>query len=104
MIYRRDFLQHVGWGHQLISVGAFRMHVQLLFAKRSQHLRFSLYLNYGFQRTSEMKIANTGAVTVRLHPELKGRLAEAPVKLDLSENDIVRHALRAAVNAIEAND
>jgi hypothetical protein len=35
---------------------------------------------------------------------LKGRLTEAAVKLDLSENDIVRHALRAAVNAIEAND
>ena len=51
-----------------------------------------------------MKIAKTDAVTVRLDPELKGRLAEAAVKLDLSENDIVRHALRAAVNAIEAND
>jgi hypothetical protein len=55
MIYRRDFLQHVGWDDQLVSVGAFRIHVQLLFAKRSQDLRFSLYLNYGFQRTSEMK-------------------------------------------------
>jgi Ribbon-helix-helix protein, copG family len=43
-------------------------------------------------------------VTVRLDPELKGRLAEAAAKLDLSETDIVRHALRAAVNAIEAND
>ena len=42
MIYRRDFLQHVGWGDQLISVGAFRIHVQLLLAKRSQRLRFSL--------------------------------------------------------------
>jgi hypothetical protein len=51
-----------------------------------------------------VKTAKTGAVTVRLDPELKGRLAEAAVKLDLSENDIVRHALRAAVNAIEAND
>ena len=51
-----------------------------------------------------VKITKTGAVTVRLDPELKGRLAEAAVKLDLSENDIVRHALRAAVNAIEAND
>jgi hypothetical protein len=29
MIYRRDFLQHVGWGDHLISVGAFRIHVQL---------------------------------------------------------------------------
>jgi len=31
-------------------------------------------------------------------------LAQAAAKLDLSENGIVRHALRAAVNAIEAND
>ncbi len=51
-----------------------------------------------------MKIAKTDAVTVRLDPKLKGRLAQAATKLDLSENDIVRHALRAAVNAIEAND
>jgi predicted transcriptional regulator len=51
-----------------------------------------------------VKIAKTTAVTVRLDPELKGRLAQAAAKLDLSENDIVRHALRAAVNAIEAND
>ena len=42
MIYRRDFLQHVGWGDQPISVGAFRIHVQLLFAKRSRRLRFFL--------------------------------------------------------------
>jgi predicted DNA-binding protein len=51
-----------------------------------------------------VKIAKTNAVTVRLDRELKGRLAQAATKLDLSENDIVRHALRAAVNAIEAND
>lgn len=51
-----------------------------------------------------VKIAKTGAVTVRLDPELKGRLAQAAAKLDLSENDIVRHALRAVVNTIEAND
>jgi predicted transcriptional regulator len=51
-----------------------------------------------------VKMAKTTAVTVRLDPELKGRLAQAAAKLDLSENDIVRHALRAAVNAIEAND
>ncbi len=31
-------------------------------------------------------------------------MAQAAAKLDLSENDIVRHALRAAVNAIEANN
>jgi predicted transcriptional regulator len=49
-------------------------------------------------------MAKTGAVTVRLDPELKGRLAKAATKLDLSENDIVRHALRAAVNTIETND
>jgi hypothetical protein len=35
---------------------------------------------------------------------LKGRLGEAATKLDLSENDIIRHAVCAAVNAIEAND
>jgi predicted transcriptional regulator len=53
---------------------------------------------------ADVKMAKTRAVTVRLDPELKKRLAQAAVKLDLSENDIVRHALRAAVNAIEAND
>jgi predicted transcriptional regulator len=52
----------------------------------------------------DVKITKSGAVTVRLDPKLKGRLAQAAAKLDLSENDIVRHALRAAVNAIEAND
>jgi predicted transcriptional regulator len=52
----------------------------------------------------DVKMAKTGAVTVRLDPQLKKRLAQAATKLDLSENDIVRHALRAAVNAIEAND
>ena len=52
----------------------------------------------------DVKTPKTGAVTVRLDPELKGRLAQAAAELDLSENDIVRHALRAAVNAIEAND
>jgi hypothetical protein len=31
-------------------------------------------------------------------------LAHAAAKLDLSENDIVRHALRAAMNAIDANN
>jgi hypothetical protein len=82
VIYRRGFLQYVGWGDQPISVGAFRILVQLLFAKRSQRLRFSLYLNYGFQRTSDIKIAKTGAVTVRLDTELKERLAQATAKLD----------------------
>ncbi len=51
-----------------------------------------------------MKTPKTGAVTVRLDPELKARLTQAAANLDLSENDIVRHAVRAAVNAIEAND
>jgi predicted transcriptional regulator len=51
-----------------------------------------------------VKIAKNGAVSVRLGPTLKGRLAEATTKVDLSENDIVRHAVCAAVNAIEAND
>jgi antitoxin component of RelBE/YafQ-DinJ toxin-antitoxin module len=51
-----------------------------------------------------VKTAKTDAVTVRLDRELKRRLAQAATKLDLSENDIVRHALRAAVNAIEANN
>jgi predicted HicB family RNase H-like nuclease len=69
-------------------------------------LNFSLPAeNYLVQSVEvNVKIAKTGAVTVRLDPKLKGRLAQAATKLDLSENDIVRHALRAAVNAIEAND
>jgi antitoxin component of RelBE/YafQ-DinJ toxin-antitoxin module len=69
-------------------------------------LNFSLPAeNYLVQSVEvNVKIAKTGAVTVRLDRELKGRLAQAATKLDLSENDIVRHALRAAVNAIEAND
>jgi hypothetical protein len=32
MIYRRDFLQHVGWGDQPISVGAFGIHIRETFA------------------------------------------------------------------------
>jgi len=69
-------------------------------------LNFSLPAeNYLVQSVEvNVKIAKTGAVTVRLDRELKGRLAQAATKLDLSENDIVRHALRAAVNAIEDND
>jgi hypothetical protein len=43
---------------------------------------FSLPWNYGFQRASDVKIARTGAVTVRLDPELKRRLAQAAAKLD----------------------
>ena len=69
-------------------------------------LNFSLPAENYLVQSVEMnvKIAKTDAVTVRLDPELKGRLARASTNLDLSENDIVRHALRAAVNAIEAND
>src|SRR5215475_9510010 len=82
----------------------------LLFAKRSatSSLFFKLFvparkLPFQIPVEADVKMAKTGAVTVRLDPELKKRLAQASVKLDLSENDIVRHALRAAVNAIEAN-
>jgi hypothetical protein len=46
----------------------------------------------------------TQAITIRLGPELKQRLQSAARKLDLSENDIARHALRAAVGWLEAND
>ena len=45
----------------------------------------------------------TEAINVRLAPELKARLASAARRLDLSENDIARHAIRAALHAIEAN-
>lgn len=69
---------------------------KLFFASRELPVSIPVEVN--------VKIAKTTAVTVRLDPELKGRLAQAATKLDLSENDIVRHALRAAVNAIEAND
>jgi hypothetical protein len=46
----------------------------------------------------------TQAITIRLGPELKQRLQKAARKLDLSENDIARHALRAAVDWLEGND
>jgi hypothetical protein len=67
MIYRRDFLQHVGWGDQSVSVGAFRIHVQLLFVKRSRRLRFSRTcfrypVTTGFQRISDMKMPKTGKI------------------------------------------
>src|ERR1044072_9815202 len=44
-----------------------------------------------------------GAVTVRLDQDLKDRLSSAAQKFLLSENDIARHAIRAAVTGIEAN-
>jgi hypothetical protein len=46
----------------------------------------------------------THAITIRLGAELKQRLQSAARKLDLSENDIARHALRAAVGWLEVND
>jgi len=46
----------------------------------------------------------THGITIRLGPELKQRLHNAARKLDLSENDIARHAVRAAVDWLEAND
>ena len=111
MVCRCDFLQHVGWNcHAIYSLGLWA-HLLLLFAKRFAASRFffDFFSPVGELRVSipvevGVKIAKTDAVTVRLDPELKGRLAQAAAKLDLSENDIVRHALRAAVNAIEAND
>ena len=41
-------------------------------------------------------------LSVRLPKELDERLARAVKRLDLSKNDIARHAIRAAVSAIEA--
>jgi predicted transcriptional regulator len=111
MIRRGDFLQHVGRDCHAIYFVGLQTHLQLLSSKRfaTSSVPFPLFSSSRELRVSipvevSVKTAKTGAVTVRLDPELKGRLAEAAVKLDLSENDIVRHALRAAVNAIEAND
>lgn len=44
------------------------------------------------------------SITVRLGPELKAKLTTCAKKLDLSENDIAKHAVRAAVSYVEAND
>ncbi len=49
-------------------------------------------------------LMRTHGITIRLGPELKQRLHNAARKLDLSENDIARHAVRAAVDWLEAND
>jgi hypothetical protein len=49
-------------------------------------------------------LMRTHGITIRLGPELKQRLHNAARKLDLSENDIARHALRAAVDWLERND
>ena len=42
-------------------------------------------------------------LSVRLPKEVDDRLSAAADKLDLSKNDIARHAIRAALAAIEAN-
>jgi len=51
-----------------------------------------------------MATKKSSGVTVRLDPELKARLNKAATNLDLSENDICRHAIRAAVCEIEDNE
>jgi predicted transcriptional regulator len=44
------------------------------------------------------------SITVRLGPDLKQRLHQSARKLDLSENNIAKQAVRAAVDFIEANN
>ena len=51
-----------------------------------------------------MKKMTDPVLSVRLPRELDTRLARAAKNLDLSKNDIARHAIRAAIAAIEAND
>jgi predicted transcriptional regulator len=51
-----------------------------------------------------MFFIKTHSITVRLGPELKQRLHDSARKVDLSENDIARHAVRAAVDAMEKNN
>ena len=51
-----------------------------------------------------MKKMTDPVLSVRLPKELDLRLARAAKTLDLSKNDISRHAIRAAVTAIEAVD
>jgi hypothetical protein len=41
---------------------------------------------------------------IRIAKEIDDRLTKASQRLDLSKNDIAHHALRAAVEAIEAAD
>jgi predicted DNA-binding protein len=43
-------------------------------------------------------------LSVRLPDDLSARLDACAEKLDLSKNDVARHAIRAAVESIEAND
>lgn len=42
-------------------------------------------------------------LSVRLPDDLETRLTKCAESLDLSKNDIARHAIRAAIAAIEAN-
>jgi len=49
-----------------------------------------------------MKKMTDPVLSVRLPKELDVRLARAAKNLDLSKNDISRHAIRAAVAAIES--
>jgi predicted DNA-binding protein len=49
-----------------------------------------------------MKKMTDPVLSVRLPKELDERLARAAKRLDLSKNDIARHAIRAAVTAVEA--
>jgi hypothetical protein len=44
------------------------------------------------------------SLTVRLGAELKRDLRECAQKLELSENDIAKHAIRAATSYIKAMD
>ena len=48
-----------------------------------------------------MKKMTDPVLSVRLPKELDDRLARAAKRLDLSKNDIARHAIRAAIASIE---
>jgi predicted DNA-binding protein len=51
-----------------------------------------------------MKPTTDTVLSVRLPRELDDRLTRASKNLDLSKNDIARHAIRAAIASIEEND
>jgi len=51
-----------------------------------------------------MKKMTNAVLSVRLPKELDERLSRAADQLDLSKNDIARHAIRAAILAVEASD
>ena len=48
-------------------------------------------------------MAKDANISLRVPKELDDQLIECANRLDLSKNDIARHAIRAAVAAIEAN-